>query len=89
MSSQGMSSCIPSSTLGKQPFKYYFGIILTDTVSRGSAVGIVTSYGLDNRRVGVRVLVGSEFSLLRIVQTGSVAHAASYPMGTRGKATGA
>jgi hypothetical protein len=30
----------------------------------------------------VRVPVGSEFSLLHVVQTGSGAHPASYPMGT-------
>jgi hypothetical protein len=53
-------------------------------VSRGSAVGIATAYGLDDREVRVRVPVGSEFSLLHIVQTGSGAHPASYPMGTGG-----
>jgi hypothetical protein len=57
-------------------------------VSRGSAVGIVTAYGLDDRGVGVRVPVGSGFSLLHIVQTGSGAHAASYPMGTGGSFPG-
>jgi hypothetical protein len=59
-----------------------------------SAVGINTGYGLYDRGVGVRVPVGSEFSLIHIVQTGSGAHPASYPMGTGGsfpggKATGA
>jgi hypothetical protein len=54
---------------------------------------IATAYGLDDRGVGVRVLVGSGFSLLHIVQTGSGAHPASYPMGARsyfpgGKAAG-
>jgi hypothetical protein len=28
-------------------------------LSRGSAIGIATCYGLDDRRVGVRVFVGS------------------------------
>jgi hypothetical protein len=46
-----------------------------------SAVGIAASYGLDNQRIGVRVPVGQEFSLLYAVQTGSGAHPASYPMG--------
>jgi hypothetical protein len=60
--------------------------------SRDSVVGITTSYGLDDRRVGVRVLV--EFSLLQIVQTGSEFHPTSYTMDTGGsfpggKATGA
>jgi hypothetical protein len=62
-------------------------------VSRGSAVGIATVYELDDRGVGVRVPVGSEFSLLHIVQNCFGAHSASYPVGTRGsfpgsKATG-
>jgi hypothetical protein len=48
--------------------------------SQGSAVDIATAYGLDDQ--GVPVV--SEFSLLHIVQTGSGAYAASYPMGTRG-----
>jgi hypothetical protein len=61
---------------------------------RGSAVGVVTGYGLDGRGVGVRVPVGVRFSPLHVVQTGSGAHPASYPMGTggsfpRGKAAGA
>jgi hypothetical protein len=34
-------------------------------------------------------LYGQEFSLLHVVQTGSGAHSASYPMGTGGKAAGA
>jgi hypothetical protein len=55
-------------------------------MSRGSAVGIATDYGLDDRGVGVRV--GSEFSLLHVVQTGSGAHPASYPMGTGGSFPG-
>jgi hypothetical protein len=50
--------------------------------------GIETAYGLDDRWIGVRVLVRSEFSLLHIVQTGFGAHPASYPMGTGGKVAG-
>jgi hypothetical protein len=38
------------------------------------AVGTATAYGLGDRGDGVRVPVGSEFSLLHIVQTGSGAH---------------
>jgi hypothetical protein len=55
---------------------------------RGIAVGIATAYWLDDRGVGVRIRVGSEFSLLHIVQTGSGAHPTPYPMGTGGKAGG-
>jgi hypothetical protein len=51
------------------------------TMSRGGAVGTVTAYGLDDRGVGVRVPVGSKFSLLHTVQTGSGVHPASYSMG--------
>jgi hypothetical protein len=51
---------------------------------RHSAVSIATAYGLDDRAVGVRVPVGSEFSLLHVVQSGSGAHRTSYAMGTGG-----
>jgi hypothetical protein len=59
-----------------------------------SLVSIGTGYGLDDQGVGVRVPTGSRNFLLRSVHTGSKAHPASYPMGTRGpfpggKATGA
>jgi hypothetical protein len=57
-------------------FSHFFVFV----VSRGSAVGIATAYGLEDRGVGVRVPVGSEFSLLHIVQTGSWADPGSYPM---------
>jgi hypothetical protein len=58
-------------------------------MSRDSAVGITTCYGLDSRGVGVRVLGGGghEFSLPHIVQTGSGAHPASYTMGTESSYT--
>jgi hypothetical protein len=59
-------------------------VILQKHASRGSAVAITTGYGLDDRGAGVRVPVGQEFSLLHVVQTGSGAHPASYPMGTGG-----
>jgi hypothetical protein len=49
------------------------------TRRRDSVIGIATSYGLDDRGVGVRVPVGS---LLHVVQTRSVAYPAPYPMGT-------
>jgi hypothetical protein len=45
--------------------------------SRDSSVGTATGYGLDDR-------LGQEFSLLNVVQTGSGAYPASYPMGTGG-----
>jgi hypothetical protein len=41
-----------------------------------NAVGIVTGYGLDGQDV------------LHVVQTGSWAHTASYPMGTTGSVPG-
>jgi hypothetical protein len=52
---------------------------------RDSAVGIVTSYRLDGRGVGVRVPVRSRI-FLHDVRTGRGAHPASYPIGTGGKA---
>jgi hypothetical protein len=51
---------------------------------RDSSVGIAAAYRLDDREFGIRVPVGSDFSLLHVVQTGSGAHPASYPMGSRG-----
>jgi hypothetical protein len=48
--------------------------------SQDSVVGIATGYGLDDRGIGVRVVVGQEFSLLYVVQTGSGIHPTSYPM---------
>jgi hypothetical protein len=53
-------------------------------MSRDSAVGIATSYGLDGWGVGVRVPVGSRIFLLHVAQTGSGAHPAFYLKGTGG-----
>jgi hypothetical protein len=49
-------------------------ILLATVCPRDSPVGIA----------GVRVPVGQEFSFLHVVQAGSGAHPASYPMGTGG-----
>jgi hypothetical protein len=55
--------------------------------SPDSVVGVATGYGLDDRGVGVRVLVRPRiFSL--VVQTGSGAHPASYLIGTGGSFPG-
>jgi hypothetical protein len=52
--------------------------------SRDSSVGIALGYELDGRGSRVRFPVGvANFSLHHRVQTGSGAHPASYPMGTR------
>jgi hypothetical protein len=57
--------------------------------SRDSSVGIALDYGLDYRGSRVRFLAGARnFSLHHRVQNGSGAHAASYPMGTRGSFPG-
>jgi hypothetical protein len=48
--------------------------------------GIAAGYGLDDKKVGVRVTVGSRF-FLHVVQTGSRDHLVSYPMGTRALST--
>jgi hypothetical protein len=46
---------------------------------------MATGYGLDHRGSGVRFPAGAgKFSLRHRVQTGSVAHPASYPVDTRG-----
>jgi hypothetical protein len=46
-------------------------------------IGIATGYGLDNRGVGVWVLVGQDMFLLHVVQTGSGTHIASYSIGIK------
>jgi hypothetical protein len=63
------------------------------TGSRDSVVGIATGYWLDNRG-GQSSSPGRVKNFLHVVQTGSGANPASYPMGTggsfpRGKAAGA
>jgi hypothetical protein len=55
---------------------------------RDSAVGIVTGYGLDDQRSEFEIWYAQEYSILHVVQKGSGAHPASYPMGTGGKAAG-
>jgi hypothetical protein len=57
--------------------------------SRDSSVGIALGYGLDDRgsRVRFPAVVGN-FSLHHRVQSGSGAHSAFYPMGTRGSFPG-
>jgi hypothetical protein len=40
----------------------------------------MTGYGMDGRRVGVRVPLRAQFITLQVVQTGSGAHPASYLM---------
>jgi hypothetical protein len=53
--------------------------------SRDGSVGIALGYGLDDRGSRVRFPAGARnFSLHHRVQSGSGAHPASYPMGTRG-----
>jgi hypothetical protein len=53
-----------------------------------SSLGIQNGYGLDNLEVGVRVSVGARFYPLHVVQTGSGAHSASYPVSTGGFSPG-
>jgi hypothetical protein len=49
--------------------------------SHGSAVGIASGYGLEDRGVGeFESRRSNKFSLLHIVHTGSGAHLASYPV---------
>jgi hypothetical protein len=59
------------------------------TKNRNSSVGIVLSYGLDDRGSRVQFLAGAgNFPLHHRIQNGSGAHPASYPMGTRGSFPG-
>jgi hypothetical protein len=62
-----------------------FHFIKCSIESRDSSVGIALGYGLDDRGSRVRFPAGAgNFSLHHHVQNGSVAHPASYPMGTLG-----
>jgi hypothetical protein len=57
--------------------------------SRDSSVGVALGYGLDDRGSRVRFPAGAgNFYLHHRLQNGSVAHPASYPMGTRGSFPG-
>jgi hypothetical protein len=57
--------------------------------SRDSSIGIATGYELDDWGSAVRFSARTgNFSLHHRVQTGSGAHPASYPMGTRGSFLG-
>jgi hypothetical protein len=47
---------------------------------RDNTGGIATGYELDDGGFGVRVHIGSKFSPLYFVQTGSEVHPTSYPM---------
>jgi hypothetical protein len=48
-----------------------------------NSVGIVTDYGLHDRMIRVRIAAGAaNFPIRHRVQAVSVAHPASYPMGT-------
>jgi hypothetical protein len=53
------------------PFSKVNGGTPVFSVNRDSVAHIATGYGMDDRGVGVRVPVGSEFSVPCIIQTGS------------------
>jgi hypothetical protein len=57
-------------------------------MSRGSSVGIATAYGLHNRGIGVRVLVGPGMFTSPYRPTGSETHPASYPIASGGSFPG-
>jgi hypothetical protein len=58
------------------------------SMSRDSAVGVVIGYGLDDQGVRVQDPERPKILTLHIVQTGSGAHPASYPMGMGAKVAG-
>jgi hypothetical protein len=66
----------------------YIYICIKHYVSRGGAVGIATGHGWTTEGSEFESRQGQEFSLLHVVQTGSAAHPALYPMGTRGSFPG-
>jgi hypothetical protein len=67
----------------------FMSLLLVLSKSRDSSVGIVLGYGLDDWGSGVLFPAGAgNFSLHHRVQNGSLAHPASYPMGTMGSFSG-
>jgi hypothetical protein len=62
-------------------YSLFLSLYLTKLWSRYSAVGITNDYGLDDRMIGVRILVEVRIFSSPFVQTGSGAHPASCPMG--------
>jgi hypothetical protein len=70
--------------LDKYNKKILFLLCFDLSRSRGSSGSIACDYGLDDRAIEVRSPTGAEdFSSSPCVQTGSGAHPASCPMGTR------
>jgi hypothetical protein len=66
-----------------------FFLGLFNEKSHDSSVGTALRYGLDYRGSRIRFPAGAgNFSLHHSVQNGSGAHAASYPVGTRGSFPG-
>jgi hypothetical protein len=77
-----LSVCVCKNICVCAEFTYVYIYIY---VSHDNSVGIALGYGLDDRSPWVRFPAGTgTFSLHRRVQNGSGAHAASYPMSTRG-----
>jgi hypothetical protein len=72
----------------QHPNHFFIYTSIYISLSRASAVGIATGYGLDNRRLEFESRYGQEFSLLQVVQTGSGIHQTSYKMGTGGSFPG-
>jgi hypothetical protein len=66
----------------------YMVDLLTPYRSRDSAFGIATSYGLDDRGVGVRFPLGSRIFSSPRLSDGLWAHPASYQMGGGGSFPG-
>jgi hypothetical protein len=60
------------------------GFLCVSLGSRDSVVGIATGYELTTKESEFESGYGQEFSLLRVVQTGSGVQPASYPMSAGG-----
>jgi hypothetical protein len=58
--------------------------LIPQNTSRGSSVGITSGYGFTTEGSKLEPRSGKDFSFLHVIQTGSGAHSASYPMGTGG-----
>jgi hypothetical protein len=77
------------STITRKQFSLSYDITYESPHNRNrdSAVGIATSYGLEEREIEVQVTVGQAFSL-HVVRSGSGVHPAFYPVCTGGSFPG-
>jgi hypothetical protein len=73
---------------GPEIDRWILSFVHSIATSRHSTAGIATGHVLDGRGFGVPVTIGVRFAPPHVVQTGSDAHSAPYPIGTGGSFPG-